>query len=217
MPKVKVCGIKSLKDALFCVASGADALGFLVGYRHKAGDEISVSTYRDIIEKLPPFTSKVLVTHLTDSIDIIPLIGEMLVDTVQLHDDLHTMHIKAIRVALPHIKIIKCVHARGSAALDKALQYAPLVDAILVDSMTTDQISNTGQAHDWKTSAVIGNTIKIPLILAGDLGPFNIRGAIQTVNPFAVDVNSGVESVHGEKNYGKVNAFIAEVKRCERF
>lgn len=212
MARVKICGIQTLEEALLCIEAGADALGFLVGLTHKAEDKITAEKCREIVDKLPLFISKVMVTHLTDPLAVISLIKETNVDTVQLHDELPNEQIMVIKSALPHIKVVKCVHVVGNEAFEKALYHEPFVDAILVDSRTYDRLGGTGMVHDWGISAAIRRHIKKPLILAGGLNPANVIEAVHTVEPFAVDVNSGVEDAGGVKDPGKVFSFMTAAK-----
>lgn len=113
-PKVKICGIQSLKEALGCIEAGANAIGFLIGITHLAEDKMSADEYREVVKKLPPLVSKVMVTHLTCPHEIISLAGHTGVDTVQLHEDIPIESIAAVRQALPRLKLIKAVHIAGS-------------------------------------------------------------------------------------------------------
>lgn len=208
--RTKICGIQTLDEANMCINAGAHAIGFLIGLTHKAEDKIIAGECRAIVSKLPPIVSTVMVTHLTLAVDIIPLVAESNVNTLQLHDDLPYKQILRIKTALPFLKIIKCVHVIDSLAtcLAKASAAAMYADAILLDSRTQDRLGGTGMTHDWNISATIREKIKVPLILAGGLGPHNVAEAIEKVRPYAVDVNSGVENIAGGKDPEKVRLFV---------
>jgi phosphoribosylanthranilate isomerase len=123
--RVKVCGIQTLEEANMCVNAGADAVGFLVGIVHKAEDKVTPQQAHDIIQKLPPFVSKVMVTHFTEPLDIIELAHITKVDTIQIHEDISIKAISNIRNALPNIKLIKAVHISGTEedCIGKALNF----------------------------------------------------------------------------------------------
>ena len=140
--------------------------------------------------------SKVAVTHLQTAHDIIPLLKELNVDTVQLHNDITLEEIKKIQRALPYLKIIKAVSVTGKESISNAKKFDGYVDSIILDSRTHDRLGGTGVTHDWTISRAIVKELTIPVILAGGLTPDNLYNAITTVRPYAVDVNSGVETEH---------------------
>lgn len=212
--RVKICGIQTLEEAMMCIKAGADAVGFLVGVTHKAEDKIAPHQAHDIIRDIPPFISKAMVTHLTDPREIIEIANITQADTIQLHEDMAVKDIVFIKAKLPFLKLIKAVHVVGKReeCIARALQFEPYVDAILLDSRTKDRIGGTGVVHDWNISAEIRTAVKKPLMLAGGLKPENLAEAINMVNPFGVDVNSGVEDTCGKKDEKKVAAFIRIAK-----
>ena len=205
--KAKICGINSLPEMTIALDAGADAIGFLVGITHLAEDKTDIPTARELIRHIPPFVSKVAVTHLQTAHDIIPLLKELNVDTVQLHNDITLEEIKKIQRALPYLKIIKAVSVTGKESISNAKKFDGYVDSIILDSRTHDRLGGTGVTHDWTISRAIVKELTIPVILAGGLTPVNLSNAITTVRPYAVDVNSGVETEH-RKDPQKVKAFI---------
>ena len=86
------------------------------------------------------------------------------------------------------------------------------VDAILLDTQSGDRIGGTGQVHDWAISRRIVEALDSRVLLAGGLRPDNLAAAIEQVQPFGVDVNSGVEFQNGEKDPEKVAAFVRLAK-----
>jgi len=211
--KVKICGIRTLDDALIC--QKADALGFIVGALHKTEDEITPDRAAAIISKLSPFINTVAVTHLEDAESIIRILKIIRPSTVQLHSEITLEEIRKVTQAFPYIKTIKVVHGNVDGAVRKAMEFSSMdeVDAILVDTKSDDRVGGTGKTHDWSVSGVIVKMAKKPVILAGGLNPDNVALAGAYVKPYAVDVNSGVEYKDGHKSYKKVSDFICAVRQ----
>ena len=214
MMRVKICGNKRLEDAIEGVRAGADALGFLVGQVHVSTDFISKEVAREIIEKLPPYVSTVLVTHLTNAEEIISLAAFTKVSTIQLHGESIVGDISLFRKKLPNIKLYKTIHVEDRSAISTASEWNNHVDAILLDtiSKSENKVGGTGKTHDWSVSAEVVKSLNIPVILAGGLNADNVRSAIEAVKPFAVDVNSGTKGTDGYKDFAKVNAFVQNAK-----
>lgn len=210
--KAKICGINSLSEMKIALDSGADAIGFLVGITHLAEDKIDIPTACELSKRVPPFVSSVAVTHLQTAMDIISLLKQLKVDTVQLHNDIDLTEIVKIRKALPYLKIIKSVSITGKESVLIARKYVGYADGIILDSRTKERLGGTGITHDWSISRTIVEESPIPVILAGGLTPNNLREAIETVHPYAVDVNSGVETKQ-KKDLEKVKQFV-QIAHC---
>lgn len=205
--RVKLCGMNRWDDVRMAIDLGADAVGFLVGITHLAEDKVSNEAAAEMIRRMPPMISKVAVTHLEDSRQIIPMLEYLKVDTVQLHSDITVDEIRRVRAAFPYIKVIKLVSVIGTDAIAEAKRLEPEADALLLDSRTVDRLGGTGLTHDWSISCQIVQNANVPIILAGGLHPENLQEAIDTVRPYAVDVNSGVE-INGVKDRDKMKRFI---------
>jgi len=215
MVKVKICGVTNLQDALAAISFGADAVGFLVGQVHySTGIFITPQQASDIVAALPPFCSAVLVTHLARPPDVIRAARIANVSTLQLHGDTSAPEAIRIKQQLPYIKTYKAVHVLGENAISHAQRYVGAVDGIVLDTAITEtgQIGGTGKTHDWRISHKIVRSVPLPVILAGGLNPDNVAEAIETVRPFAVDVNSGVSHSDGSKDLQKLKLFILRAK-----
>lgn len=213
--RVKICGIRNFEDAMTAIQAGANAIGFLVGITHLAEDKITKEDAKAIIEKLPPFVSTVLVTHLTDTLEIVNLAKFLNVNTVQIHDYIPPKAMDAVRAQLPNCKLIKAIHVlEKENALSMLHDFEGHCDAVLLDSRTKERLGGTGMTHDWSISRKIVEESTIPVILAGGLTPDNVYAAVTEVGPFAVDVNSGVEEA-GYKAYKKIVRFIQEAGNAE--
>ncbi len=118
--------------------------------------------------------------------------------------------------ALPAIQIVQVIHVRDAKAIDQALQAAEQVDALLLDSgnpaLAVKELGGTGRVHDWRLSRRIVERSPVPVFLAGGLHAGNVREAIDRVQPFAVDVCSGVRSA-GRLDGKKLQAFFKAVGR----
>lgn len=210
--RVKICGIRNLQEARLALFAGADALGFLCGLNYHTFDELDVAAAGAIVREMPPFMATVLVTHKDDPHWVAEACRETGCDTVQLHGELPLEKIPELREKLRGVRIIKAVNVVDESAIEHALAAAQHADAVLLDSRAGERLGGTGRTHDWTISARIVKAARKPVILAGGLNPDNVRSAIETVRPFAVDVNSGVEAQDGVKSPLKVADFVRLAK-----
>lgn len=206
--RVKICGLRSRADLQVVLAAGADAVGFILGARHRTEDEVSPASAAALVAALPPFVSSVVVTHQQQAGAILPLVHQVAPTTLQLQDAISPTEMALLRAALPGTKLIKAIHVMGPDAIDEALAIEPFVDGLLLDSRTADRIGGTGLPHDWTISRQIVERTAKPVILAGGLTPANLAQALRAVGPAAVDVNSGVEDGAGQKDPARVGAFV---------
>lgn len=237
--RVKLCGIRSRADLAIALNAGADAVGFIVGARHRTEDALSAAAAAALVTALPPFVSSVMVTHLQQATTIVDLARQVGATTLQLQDAITPAELAAIRRALPGVKLIKAIHVgmgqagtvepgtsepgigeadhnAGQQALAEALTLEPLVDALLLDSRTADRIGGTGLPHDWSISRRIVAQCHRPVILAGGLRPENLQAALQAVQPAGVDVNSGIEDGDGHKDAQRAEAFLRICREWSR-
>lgn len=210
--RVKICGIRNLDEARMAVSSGADALGFLCGLNYRTDDELDLRAAQAIMAEVPPFVSSVLVTHKVELDWVAQACRQTGCGVVQLHGDFPLDQIAGLRVQVPNVRILKAVSVVDESAIAHAVAAAGHADAVLLDSRTATRIGGTGHIHDWTISARIVKAVAKPVILAGGLNPENVAKAIEVVQPFAVDVNSGVEFPDGAKSPQKVEDFIASAK-----
>jgi len=217
MVKVKICGITHPRDALAAIGLGADAVGFLVGRVHASRSVcITAEAAAGIVTVLPPFCSPVLVTHLARPVEVVMAAITARVTTVQLHGDTEPGEAEDIRRQLPNVKIYKAVHVVGEPSIAEAQRFMGRVDGIILDTANreTGQVGGTGKIHDWRVSQAIVQLVGMPVILAGGLTPENVGEAIRSVQPYAVDVNSGVSNPDGTKDHHRMQRFIAGAKEA---
>jgi phosphoribosylanthranilate isomerase len=213
MVRIKICGITNIFDAKAAVAAGAHALGFLVEISG-AKNTVGSATAAAIIAQLPPFVSSVAVTTETDPKAIIRIAKATGANTVQLQGHVTPDVVRAVKAVFFNIKVYAAVHVADGDALAAAKNFEDAADGIILDSVdkTSGALGGTGKTHDWSISRKIVESVSIPVILAGGLSPDNVIEAIQKVQPYAVDVQSGVSNPDGTKDLEKVRQFITRAK-----
>ena len=212
MTRVKVCGITREADRQVAVAAGADALGFITDVPVDTPREISPERARELVRDVPPFVTSVLVTMPTDPERTVDLVADVNPDVLQVHGELSAGDL-AYLAATVDAAVLKTVDA---ADLDAAHRYDELADALLVDSTDDAGAGGTGRTHDWDATRALREEVESPVVLAGGLTPDNVADAVETVQPFGVDVASGVEVSGGEKDPDAVRAFVRNAKRRHR-
>ena len=191
MLKVKICGITNLEDASLAVRLGADMLGFIFASSPR---RTSPEVAKDILRQVPPFIKSVGVFVNEDPEVIRETINFCGIDMAQLHGDESPEFCNQFMPAA-----IKALKIKDESILQSVAPYKGKVKALLLDTYSEKMPGGTGKSFDWELAVKI-REMGIPIILAGGLGPSNIEDAISTVQPYAVDVNSGVEESPGKKS-----------------
>ncbi len=200
--KVKICGITSVADGVAAAEAGADMIGLM--FYERSPRHISFATATEISRALSPFIVKVGVFVNPDEDTVMRAIGDCGVSLLQFHGEetpefctqFGAMSMKAFRV-------------RDAASL-LALPNYP-TDAYLLDAYSPDAHGGTGAKFNWDL-AIEAKQHGKPIFLAGGLTPENVGEAVRKVQPFGVDISSGVESAPGKKDSAKVRAFIQAAK-----
>jgi len=211
--RIKRCCISSLLEAKLAIEYGADALG-LVGKMPGGPGPIPDWLIAEIVKTIHPPIASFLLTSEQSSEEIIYHVKKVDTNTVQIVDELTTGTYQDIRTALPHLKIVQVIHVTGEESIDEAVRISRSVDALLLDSgnpkAAIKTLGGTGNVHNWDLSREIVKAVDIPVFLAGGLHANNVRQAIETVRPFAVDICSGVRT-EGRLDPNKLEAFIKAV------
>lgn len=214
MVKVKICGNRTLDDVQ--ATRDADAQGFIVD-ASRSPRNLEPREARRLIQSDSLFNTTVLVTTRSDPERLAALADELTPDVLQVHAELSARRLCEIRRRVTgSVRLIGLLPVQ-EGPLDlieraQALARAP-IDALLLDTQVNGRSGGTGTPHDWERSRAIREVVEpLPVILAGGLTPENVRRAIEIVEPYAVDVSSGVEE-DGRKSPAKVNALLREV-RC---
>ncbi len=208
MVKVKICGITRFEDLEASVSAGADFVGFVVDVPSSPRNLDHRGAAR-LISTVPSSVKSVVVTVLRSPGDLRSIM-ELCADYVQLHGEPNLL--MGLAEALHAEKAIGAVNARLPNALELALEYSKLFGMILVDSLRDNGLGGSGEAHDWGLSRIMRDRLQKPLILAGGLTPDNVATAVKIVNPYAVDVSTGVEASPGIKDPEKLSRFIKRAK-----
>ena len=212
-PRVKICCIQSDDEAAVAIRFGASAIG-LVSAMPSGPGPIEESRIRDIAQSVPPGVATFLLTCKTSADAIIDQQRYCATNTLQLVDEVDTATYQQLRDSLPGIAIVQVIHVRDGSAIDEAARAAPYVNAILLDSgnpkAAVKELGGTGRRHDWSISRRLRDAIDVPVYLAGGLNPTNVAEAVQTVQPFGVDVCSGLRN-DGRLDEKKLQAFMIAV------
>jgi phosphoribosylanthranilate isomerase len=213
--RIQIAGISSLEEAQFCEKVGVDALGFTVRLPGGVHDGLTEAKARSICADLPPFVSTVAITYVDSAREAVALCRYLGVTALQLHGEFPSQEIPVIRAALPHLKIIRAVHVTGPEARTKARSLERMVDALILDTFDaeTGRHGATGKTHDWDLSRALVEASRVPIILAGGLTPENVGDAIRKVQPWAVDVHTGVEDPDGRRSFERIRAFVEGARR----
>ena len=211
MVRFKVCCIQNVEEMFLAVRAGASAIG-LVSAMPSGPGPIAENKIAEIAAAVPPGVSSFLLTAKQRVDEIVAQGRRCCTDTIQLVDSLIAGDYDDIRKALPGIRIVQVIHVNSRKAVETAVRIAPEVDAILLDSGNPDasvkELGGTGRVHDWHLSREIVKSFPTPVYLAGGLNPENVGGAVRSVQPFAVDVCSGLRT-DGALDTNKLENFAA--------
>jgi phosphoribosylanthranilate isomerase len=212
--RTKICCIKSLDEAKLAIEAGASAIG-LVGKMPSGPGPIPDDLIREIAAKISPPIATFLLTSETSVNEIIKHHYRTNTNTIQIVDQLSEGTYSQLKTALPSVRIVQVIHVIDDKSVDLAVRLSEHVDALLLDSgnpnLKIKELGGTGRVHDWKLSRQIRVKSKCPVFLAGGLNPENVRQAIEMVQPFAVDVCSGVRT-NGKLDKQKLTSFIKKVQ-----
>jgi phosphoribosylanthranilate isomerase len=200
--RVKICGVTNVADALAAAGAGADMIGLM--FYERSPRHITLAQAVEISRMLPSLVVRVGVFVNPDEALVTRAIGECGLGLLQFHGDepsdfctqFGVMSMKALRV-------------RDAESLAQLEHYH--TDAFLLDACSPGGLGGTGETFNWNL-AVAARKFGKPIFLAGGLTPENVAAAVRQVQPFAVDVSSGVESAPGKKDAAKVRAFIIAAK-----
>jgi phosphoribosylanthranilate isomerase len=216
--RIKICCISSIEEVKLAIKYGADALGFVSAMPSGAGI-IEEDLIPKIVSIVPPPIATFLLTSLVNADEIIAQIIRCKTNTVQLVDRVDLSIYDKIHNELPWIKIVQVIHVNDMKSIKEAELTAPFVDALLLDSgnqsLPVKELGGTGRVHDWSISKSICEKIDKPVFLAGGLSAGNVEEAIKIVNPFGVDVCSGLRN-NGHLDEEKLKRYIKRVKNAER-
>ncbi|MEZ4690662.1 MAG: phosphoribosylanthranilate isomerase [Ignavibacteria bacterium] len=176
---------------------------------------ISDEKILEIIKTVPSHIDKFLLTSETESSEIIQQQEKFKPDTLQLVDEVSTEVYHDLKNKIPSVRIVQVVHVKDKSSAEYAIKISGFVDAILLDSGNPDlsvkELGGTGKVHNWNISRMIREKVNVPVYLAGGLNAENVKEAINTVSPYAVDLCSGVRT-DGKLDESKLEKFFNAVR-----
>ena len=206
--RVKICGLTRERDLRAAVAAGADAIGVIAEVPVDTPREVSRERAAELVAAAPPFVTTVLVTMPESPHEATALVQEVGPDVLQIHNSLPPGDLAYLGSTVD----ARVVRAVDAADPEEAHRYDDVADALLVDSATDEGAGGTGRTHDWDRTRELAADLDSPVVLAGGLTPENVAAAAATVEPFAVDVASGVEREGGIKDHDAVASFVENAR-----
>lgn len=209
IPRVKICGITRVEDALAAARAGADAIGLV--FYSRSPRHVSRKLAAEICASLPPFVTTVGLFVNADRQEIDDVLAAVPLDLLQFHGDETPQD-----CALYGRPWIKAVRMKDDVDLQELARRYQRAAGLLVDSYVPGVPGGTGETFNWDR---LPEALSLPLVLAGGLHPGNVADAVTQVRPWAVDVSGGVEldTVQGRqggiKDAAKIRAFINSVKK----
>lgn len=222
MTWVKICGITNLEDALTAVDGGADALGFV--FYEKSPRRVGRETVRQILRELPNGIEKIgvfvdpLAEKMCEAVHSLDLTGVQMLMTWPPKPS------SGMSAAVGVPRTTKAYWAMPAGPLIENGQWienkfpahiSQLISGIFLDSGAAQQPGGTGRVFDWVKAAPLVQQMSksVKVIVAGGLTPSNVAEAMHILQPWGVDVSSGVEASAGKKDPDKVRAFITAVRQ----
>lgn len=203
--RIKICGIRTPEQAQWAVDAGVDAIGLI--FCEKSIRVVTLEQARAIYSILPPYVTAVSV-FVDPELALVQTITKALPTTLLQFHGQETENFCAA-FARPYIK---AVPMQADTDINAYCTRYASAQGLLLDTANAQGFGGVGQAFDW---ALISKKLSKPIILAGGLNIDNVAQAIQAVRPFALDINSGVESSKGVKDQTKIQQCIREVRRVE--
>ncbi len=206
MVRIKICGITNSEDAFAAVEHGADALGFV--FHDKSPRVVTPDTAKKILSELPPFITSIGVFVDESKREIENIVRHVGLNIVQLHGAEPPEACHLCR------KVIKAIRVRDLTDLESLNRYK--VSAFLLDTYSPHTIGGTGQIFNWDIAVEAKKFGRI--ILAGGLNTDNVEEAIKWVQPYAIDVATGVEGTKkGKKDHKKLKLFIKKARKASAY
>jgi len=193
--RVKICGVGDAREVALAAASGADAIGFVSGWKTPEG-RLDDAQIEALMRQVPSGPSKVLLTPYLSPEAMIAHAVRCGADTLQICDHVPVAYRYEVRAALPEVRLLQVAHMGGAIEVSEVVGLAEGADGLLLDSGVSgasfSERGGTGRVHDWEKSRAVVASVNTPVWLAGGLTPNNVLEAVSTVRPYGVDVCSGL-------------------------
>jgi len=197
---IKICGVGTAEEIALGSAAGANALGFVPGWETPTG-RLGDAKIAALMREVPAGVAKVLLTQHLEASAMIAQAIRCGADTVQICDHVSVATRRALRAALPEVRLLQVVHMGGDVDVAGVEALAECADGLLLDSGVSgasfSERGGTGRVHDWAKSRAVVDAVTTPVWLAGGLRAENVAAAVAQVRPFGVDVCSGLRAAGG--------------------
>ncbi len=207
-------------EARKLVEAGVDHIGVLVG-KGEYPREVNIEQAKKIFQEVTGQAKKVALSLAKDLNEIAEIVSEINPDILHLGtmpESLSPKDIQTLKKQFPNLKIMRSLPVNGEEDIELAKQYDKIADYLLLDTQKKGDpvLGATGETHDWNISKKIVETVSIPVILAGGLGPDNVAEAILKVKPFGVDSKTKTDKTGShEKDIEKVKEFVKRAKTAK--
>jgi phosphoribosylanthranilate isomerase len=221
---IKICANTNLDDALLAAEMGADAVGFVFAPSKR---QVTAAQVASIMPHLPHTLERVGVFHTQDANEIAGMAQQAGLTAIQLHGGSNPALAEELQRRFEgRISLIQTIHWQvdtdGSSAATVSRQLAQLnadgvIDRVLIDSKVGQATGGTGITFNWSEarSVLTQSAGRLKLIVAGGLRPENVAEAIHGLNPWGVDVASGVEATPGRKDPERLASFIRNARESK--
>lgn len=214
--RIKICGINTLEHAQLIADLGCDAIGLV--FYDKSPRAVTVAQAKKICASLPAFINKIALFVNPEDSFVQEVINAVHIDTLQFHGKEHPDFCQQFNK--PYIKAISVSESKNESIFLEKIKHYQSASSILLDSFDPIQHGGTGERFDWNT---IPESIRKSIILAGGLNSQNVSQAIHSIQPYAVDVSSGVERlsnkgepIKGEKDSDLIQEFVKNVRIADK-
>ena len=199
----------NLQDLNDAIHLGVDSVGFI--FYEQSPRCVTVEQVQEFVYFLPPFvtTVGVFVNHDLDFVNNVTKTCGL--DVVQLHGDEEPDFCMKVNA-----RVVKAFRVKTESDLELISKYQGLISAALLDSKVDGQYGGTGHVFDWGL-ALKAKEYDVPIILSGGINNLNIEKAMQLINPYAIDLCSGIENVPGKKDYEKMAGFVKTIQVTNEF
>ena len=195
IPKIKICCISTIREAELAIKYGASAIG-LVSEMPSGPGVISKELIKEIASAVPPTVDTFLLTSEINAESIIAQHRKCNTSTLQIVDRVNINVYDKLREELPAIRLVQVIHVTDGDSVKEAVLVSKYVDALLLDSgnqkLAIKELGGTGRTHDWTISRKIRDAVSVPVYLAGGINAKNVLDAAKQVEPFGIDLCSGV-------------------------
>lgn len=217
----QIYAVESFEEAKNLVEIGVDYIGVVAGINDKYSGVLNPEQAKIVLSGVTGEAKKVILPFSDSLKDIISIAQKSSPDILHIAAEPSVflpINLTALKKQVPQIKIMRTIPVEDEKSISLAKEYDGIADYLLLDSRNknNNQIGITGETHDWNISRKIVQSVSVPVILAGGLGPDNVAESILAVNPFGVDSKTKTDMPgSNKKDMEKVKNFVKLAKRTK--